>query len=44
LTFSGGVLTLVFWHTIEHLTEGGDVAPGFGPFRSEVIDESDETT
>jgi hypothetical protein len=44
LTFTGAGLTLVFWHTIEHVTEEGDIAPGFPQFRGRVeeVQEGDE--
>ena len=28
----GHTLTLVFWSTLKHVTESGDIAPGIGPF------------
>jgi hypothetical protein len=34
----GTVLDFAVWHGIEHVTETGDVAPGFGPF-GVVLDE-----
>jgi hypothetical protein len=32
----GGALTIVFWHGVLHVTETGDVAPGFGDFGATV--------
>jgi hypothetical protein len=29
----------VFWHSVEHLTETGDVAPGFGPVDAEIEED-----
>jgi hypothetical protein len=35
LRFPNAVLRLAFWHEIYHGTEGGDLAPGLGPFQVE---------
>jgi hypothetical protein len=34
--FDGHTLEIVFWHGIQHLTESGDVAPGFGEVETNV--------
>jgi hypothetical protein len=32
----GTVIDVALWHGIEHVTETGDAAPGFGPLRPEL--------
>jgi hypothetical protein len=38
----GTVLDIAIWHSIQHVTESGDVAPGFGSFRRPAPDEKGE--
>ncbi len=38
----GTVLDIAVWHTIGHLTETGDIAPGIGGFRIELHEEDDD--
>ncbi len=35
----GSTVWIVLWHSVMHLTESGDVAPGFGNFDAEIDEE-----
>jgi hypothetical protein len=37
--YAGHTLAMLAWHSVLHETESGDVAPGFGAFVAEVIEE-----
>jgi hypothetical protein len=38
----GAVIDFVVWHGVMHVTESGDVAPGFGDFRATTKGEGDD--
>jgi hypothetical protein len=49
--YSGGVdlrlgfdtrITVAIWHSVQHVTETGDVAPGLGPFTARLEEEGEE--
>jgi hypothetical protein len=36
------VLTVILWHSIRHVTESGETAPGLGPFQVTSWEKVDE--
>jgi hypothetical protein len=40
--YEGATITIAVWHSIQHVTDDGDVVPGFGPFTASLEDEDEE--